>query len=217
MAHSLELDKLQAEKRVADFKRAEALSRLRDEYEIQDLTLDHKLETQKKTDQYADDRWSVEFNKTAQTDDYLRNKKVRDAAADIEIKRNEINLAQDTADREQARTEQASDAAFRRNMEYLRTINEAKRDERADNRAARQDELRAQVEIKRSENDTEAARLNSEDYRARVEAEARAEAQGQALNIILNREDERARREQSRRSRNTLMKKIWQRLIRKPM
>ena len=81
-------------------------------------------------------------------------------------------------------------------MEYLRTINEAKRDERADNRAARQDELRAQVEIKRSENDTEAARLNSEDYRARVEAEARAEAQGQALNIILNREDERARREQ---------------------
>lgn len=196
LTRALELDELQAAKRVEDFKRAEALNVLRDQYAMQDLALDHNLETQKKKDQYADNRWSVEFNKTAQTDDYLRNKKVQDAAADIEIKRNEIELEQNTADREQARTEQANDAAFRRNMEYLRTINEAKRDERADDRAARQDELQAQVEIKRMESDVEAAHLNSDDYRARVQAEAQAAAQQQTLNIILNREDDRIRREQ---------------------
>ena len=206
LAAALGLEEAQKEKALNDFKRAEAIVNLQHINDYEKLEKEHEFYLKRFEDAYNDSRKDVDFSQTQRQDDYDREKKLKDEAAKLQTEKERQLFDEQVADRAADRKEQAeqnafnrdqtaADNAFRRQQESLKNLqaHEANMAETA--RQSKKDDLLAELEGKRSDNDKDVeiaraqaaaatARAQSEDARARYMAEGKEAGLREALERV---------------------------------
>ncbi len=213
---ALGLDEATAQKALDDFKRAEAIVNQDHLHVQEDKEQEHDLGQKRKADAYADERDEHNFGKKVRDDDYARDKKSKDAAVDFCIDKTKTDYAderdrskrsfdEDIEDRRAQRDENSASNAFSRQQENLKALQEQEFRMAEQNRQTKKDELLADLEGKRSDNEREIAIANSADRVGRAESNA-------VLELLMKQKQEQEAKEERERMQRLEEERIkWER------